>query len=298
MPSAIAILTFRRGEALKDFMDSLRQHCAHYPVAVFEDCGNADGTVPQLVATARLAGHDQELQAMRYEGFDYTAFIGDRNLGVSGNSNRALRWWARDHPECDHLCLCNDDLLSQGDFPALYAEAHQFFSVGLFCFCDFKTEEYLPVKQAWRGRPIHLLPRMTGMMMSLTKGCFDKIGYYDADTFGKFGQEHVEYTHRARLAGELRVNNADQPCLDVPCDRLASQAVASSISPLEKPALDVQAQRALDLAVGRYRHASLYCPFSLGMPPLAGADGSVGIPTRALLASGYEAVPGWVPRFP
>ena len=144
MSSAIAILSYRRGHALRAFMVSLREHCTGRPLAVFEDCGNADDTCAWLKQSAKLVGPDQELAAELWEGFDYEAYLGWRNLGVSGNSNRALRWFER-HPEHDHLCLCNDDLIALGDFPGAYAKAHAKLSqppatpLGLFCFSDLKN---------------------------------------------------------------------------------------------------------------------------------------------------------------
>jgi hypothetical protein len=45
MKSAIAILTYRRLPALQEELKGLAQHfCSNYPIAVFEDMGERDGT--------------------------------------------------------------------------------------------------------------------------------------------------------------------------------------------------------------------------------------------------------------
>jgi hypothetical protein len=275
-------------------MISLREHCAGYPLAVFEDCGNADDTCDWLRQSAKLAGPDEELAADRWEGFDYTAFLGWRNLGVSGNSNRAIRWFIRD-TQCTHLCLCNDDLEARGDFPAEYATAHKATNVGLLCFNDWEDDENKPVVIRDRGRPLHLLPRRKGIMMSMTRKLVDRIGYFDAEGFGKFGDEHNDFTNRAAQAGFMSVRGAPQHCLDIPCKTLAHQEVPTSISPVDKLKLDRESAQLLQIACGRYAMTDPFRPFTLGgyARQAAGRDGA-GIHVWSLRRLGYELVDGWV----
>ena len=54
MKSAIAILTYRRLPVLQETLKGINQFCAHYPLAVFEDCGQRDGTSAFLTANRRL----------------------------------------------------------------------------------------------------------------------------------------------------------------------------------------------------------------------------------------------------
>jgi hypothetical protein len=296
--TAIAILTYRRAQALRTFMTSLREHCPGYPVAVFEDMGNVDDTRRWLTQSAAFKEHDAELEADRWEAFDYTAFLGTRNVGVSGNSNRAIRWFLRDMPGFDHLCLCNDDLEAKGDWPAVYADAHRFFpALGLFCFSDWFDDEskFVPIRE--RGRVLRFLPVRKGAMMSITRKLLDRIGYFDAETFGKFGDEHNDFTNRAAQAGFMTVRGQPQHCLDVPCDLLAHQEAQPSISPIEKPALDRESASALSIASGRYPFTEPCRPFTLGgYSRMAGAYAGAGIHMYSLRRMNYDAVVhGWVP---
>jgi len=291
MSAAIAILTYRRRHALETLINSLRMHCPDAKIAVFEDCGN-DETEEYLRQGASAGVYDHELIATRYDGFDYTAYIGERNLGVAGNSNRAIRWFET-RTDCDQLVLCNDDVEATGDFPAVYAAAHKTFGVGLFCFCDFTAEEYLPVKIRHKGRVLHVLPRMTGMAMSLTRETVVNVGYFEASVFGRFGEEHVFYTHRVRQAGLQTVNGAEHPALDIPGVPLHHQEVASSIRPDERPELDAQATAAGKLAAARMVHMGPYRPFDLGVGKHAGAYAGAGIPTSSLVAGGYTVIDGY-----
>ena len=295
MSSAIAILSYRRGHALRAFMVSLREHCTGRPLAVFEDCGNADDTCAWLKQSAKLVGPDQELAAELWEGFDYEAYLGWRNLGVSGNSNRALRWFER-HPEHDHLCLCNDDLVAKGDFTVPYAEAHKATGVGLFCFNDWTDDENKPVPIRDRGRVLHLLPRRKGIMMSMTRKLFEKVGYFDAETFGKFGDEHNDFTNRAAHAGFLNVRGQPQHCLDIPCALLAHQEVPPSVNLLDKAKLDREAANQLAIAGGRYASVGPWRPFTLGgYSRFAGGYEGADLHVWSLRRLGYEVVDGFVP---
>jgi hypothetical protein len=296
MTPAIAILTFRRSPVLRACLESIRQHCPGYRLAIFEDCANFDDTAQWLAAGSTRQPDDPELAAEVWQAFDYTAFLGARNLGVSGNTNRAIRWFERDCPECDQLLVLNDDVLATGDFPKAYGDAHQAFKVGLWCFCDFTSEEYQPVPLMVKGKTVHVLPRMTGMAMSLTRRVVEDVGYFEADVFGKFGEEHVSYTHRCRFSGHLKVNGVDQHCLDVPGVPLASQPVGSSINPNDKPVLDSQASQAMQYAAAQYQFTSPYRPFSLGMPRFVGAYGGTGMQAHLLRRLGdITVVDGWVP---
>jgi hypothetical protein len=54
MKSAIAILTYRRLHALQEELKGLAQHCSNYPIGVFEDMGERDGT-SRFLAHGRVA---------------------------------------------------------------------------------------------------------------------------------------------------------------------------------------------------------------------------------------------------
>lgn len=198
MKSLIAILTYRRLHALQEMLSGIAKHCPQYQTIVTEDCGQSDSTADWLTQGRTPVAHP-ELMATEWESVftdiggtmnceSARVFLGDRNLGVAGNSNRALKIFM--DGAWDHLCLCNDDLHVQGNFVDTYARAHTDLGVGMFCFCDFTHHEsYKWTTYPVRGWKVKFLPRFTGIMMSVTRETVEKAGYFDA-SFGQFGEEH------------------------------------------------------------------------------------------------------------
>lgn len=283
MKSAVAILTYNRLHALQVTLGGLRQHVVGCPVAVFEDCGQRDPTESWLKGGAVPRRNHRDLMATEYENPSLPGiqvFLGNSNLGVTGNSNRALRWFQA--TGCDHLCLLNDDLHVLGDFVSFYAKGHADLDVGLFCFCDFvHHESYRWMTVNSRGYRVKLLPRMTGIMMSLTRKVVDKIGFYDA-RFGRFGEEHCDYTIRARLAGFVSLDGQMQNCLDLETNTLKHQEVETSVTGPERLALDKEASIIMAERCKNYGREPLYQPFVLRLPRQAGGDSGSGIPVGNL----------------
>jgi hypothetical protein len=293
--SAVAILTYRRRHVLEKFMKSLETSIrSDVPVAIFEDCANSDSTTEFLMDGSTFVGVDEELDALewRHEGGarPFTAYIGRRNQGVAGNSNRAVRWFER-KPEYDHLCLCNDDLVASDNFIAEYKKAHDMLNIGLFCFCPVKLgEEYVGPVIPVLGNRIRMVPRMTGAMMSMTRKLVEKIGYFDP-TFGKFGNEHCDMSNRAMLAGFSLLKGQQQQCLDVESKFLDYQyGEKSSITPEENVWMDAVGQTAMGVAAQRYGLESWYRPYRLGHGNLTGGHGGMGIPCRLMERVGYPLV--------
>lgn len=287
--TAIAVLTYRRQKALEETLRGLSAHCPHYPTAVFEDCGNRDGTVDFLTGGKPAFKPVPTLLAKVHEQPAFKAFIGTHNLGVAGNSNRALRWFMTE-TDCDHLCLLNDDLHVLGDFAGYYRKAHADLGVGLFCFCDFTHHEsYRWVSVRARGYEVKILPRLTGIMMSLTRSVVEKIGYFDT-RFGKFGEEHCDYTYRARFAGCIKLDGQDQNGLDVapPTPLLRHQEVETSVSGAERAAADAHAARVMRQASQEYSSTHCYRDFRLRQPVYAGSQSAGGIPVSQM--PGYTLV--------
>lgn len=307
MKSLIGILTYRRINALKAMLEGVEKHCSQYACVVSEDCGQRDNTADYL-QKGRLLSKHPELMATEYEPV-YTdiaddmnhqnirVFMGDRNLGVAGNSNRVLKIFM--DGDWDHLLLCNDDLFVLGDFVDLYARAHQELGVGLFCFCDFTEaspaisgapETYKWTTYPVRGWKVKFLPRFTGIMMSVTRKTVEAAGYFDA-SFGQFGEEHCDWTIRCRLAGGIRLNNQDMNCLDIEHALLRHQDVETSMPrSLEREQADTEAGRIMREASQSYKHRHYYRPFCLKMPALAGGYRGGGIPVKRLLEGGYKLV--------
>lgn len=287
MKSAIAIITYNRVHALKETLVGLTKFCPDYPLAIFEDCGQRDGTETflkpgdlHLQATSR-----PDLLALEYDGSHIAPnakiFLGTCNLGVAGNSNRALKWFA--DTDCDHLCLLNDDLHVLGDFVNFYGKAHEDLEVGMLSFCDFTHHDsYRWMTVNSRGYRVKMCPRMTGIMLSITRPVINQIGYFDA-RFGKFGQEHCDYMNRARFARFIDLDGMPQTQLDVEHNPplLRHQEVETSVVGADRQLADAEAERVLRQVASRYGFDPLYRQFALRVPKVAGFGGN-GIPVDNL----------------
>lgn len=294
MNSCIAILTYRRAPILRTFLKSLETHCPQYPVAVFEDCANADETTAMLTGGLQFVGKDREIEATvwKHSTKPFTVFLGLRNGGVAANSNRAIRWFER-QPEFDHLCLCNDDLDALGDFPVEYAKAHQELGVGLFCHCDLKVlgDAYKGPEVKVLNTKVRIIPagRQTGCMMSITRALVCRIGYYNV-LCGRLGQEHVEYNNRAALAGFIKLRGQTQIAMDLAAPSLRMQLCRPSVSGYERQVLDSYANQAIRNIAAHYQTESWYVPFRMFHTPYAGGMEGKGISIKALEAVGYATV--------
>jgi len=291
--SAIAVLTYNRRAVVEEELRGLHQHCAQYPTAVFEDCGHRDDARKFLKAGMGTPTWRPDLMADEYahaEGKqNYKVFLGARNLGVSGNSNRAIRWFMKE-TDADYLCLLNDDLHVEGDFVEFYRQAHLDLGVGMFCFCDFTAPTYRWVDIKKRGYNVKLCPRMTGIMMSFTRDMINAIGYFDM-SFGKFGEEHCDFTVRARLSGNISLDGVMQQQIDVHHYRVGEpavqlikhQEVETSMTGTVRKHADAESVVAMRAASESYRHRHLYRPFCLNLPKYAGGLRTAGIPVDSLL---------------
>lgn len=313
MKTAIAILTYRRLHALKEMLTGVNQHCTVYPLAIFEDCGQRDGT-SAFLQKGRIKKERRDLLAEEWvvppeRINDYLSpeeilmdvkpniprhFLATENLGVAGNSNRAIRWFMEE-TDCDHLCLCNDDLHVLGDFAAHYGRGHQDLGVGMFCYAPFggiySDDSYKGVTVRTRGYAVKLMTRYTGIMISITRKLVEKVGYFDA-RFGKFGEEHCDYTIRARFGGGIKLDGIDQPCLDLDPTPpvLRHQEIETSVTGLERQRADREASLCMRAASDRYRHEHYFQPFALKLPRYVGTFGNKsGIPFTEV--KGHALVP-------
>ena len=277
-------------------MEGVQKYCAHYPTAIAEDCGQRDSTA-DFLQQGRRPMACKELMATEYvvpddpTGVNYPnvqVFMGDRNLGVAANSNRILRWFMTE-TKAEHLCLCNDDLFVDGDFVEFYAKAHSDLGVGLFCFCDFTGETYRWMTYPWRGYKVKLLPRFTGIMMSVTRQMVEKVGYFDA-AFGKFGEEHCDYTIRCRLAGGIKLEGQDMNCLDLEHNLLRHQEVETSIQGTARKHADEEAAAIMHRCSESYKYRHYYRPYQLMLPKFANGYSGGGMAVGDLLECGYKLV--------
>lgn len=287
MRSAVAVITYNRLHALKETLAGIQKFCPQYPLAIFEDCGQRDGTEAFLLGTTVSYKPVPELMATEYSGSlpgsNAKVFLGSTNLGVAGNSNRAIRWFET-MTDCDHLCLLNDDLHVLGDFVNFYAKAHEDLEVGMFSFCDFTHDpSYKWITVNSRGYRIKICPRMTGIMMSITRSVVSRIGYFDA-RFGKFGQEHCDYMNRARMARFQDLDGQPQPQIDleVKPPLLKHQEVETSVTGTERLIANKEADFLIQYIASRYGQEPIYRPFRLRIPKMAGGGSGLGVPVDYL----------------
>jgi hypothetical protein len=291
MRSAIAILTYNRVQALNDTLSTLLEHCPGYPIAVFDDGSTRDDTEGYLKAGRSLSNNkfSQRIEAEQWsvKNEPYEVYTATRNLGVAGNTNRALKWFL--DRGYDHVCVCNDDILAKGDFVANYGKAHLGTQIGLFCMCDFSGEDYKGVVVPYRGWRIKLLPRMTGIMLSMTRPVVETIGYMDM-RFGPFGQEHCNFTNRARIAGFLSMDNQPQHCLDVEQDLVCHQEVESSVYGIARKEADEIANLEITKETEKFKAEGIYLPFHTEWPVVAAGREGIGISFNRLKDLGYSLV--------
>ena len=304
MKSAIAILTYNRVKILANEMAGIYQYGLEkkYPIAVFDDLSQRDSTSTYLQDGADKMVDRPELLATQSVGKgNVTAFLGTRNLGVAGNSNRALKWFM-DETDADHLCLVNDDLDVMGDFVEFYGKAHLDLQIGMFGFCDFThhpSYKWIDVRK--RGYIVKICPRMTGIMLSLTRPVVESIGYFDA-RFGKFGEEHCDYMNRARLVGFMNLDGMMQTQIDLHHHMVGEpekvlikhQECETSIVGPDRQAADREASQIMQLVCQEYRYRSPYREFCLHLPRYAGGQGGQGIPVEEL-RPGYALVTDFQP---
>ncbi len=284
MSTAIAITTYNRHSVLLNALQSIKTHMPNNPVAIFDD-GSSDGTAEWLQNRCDSWEWSSEYEA--YYGVDrnlaaFEAFAGP-NLGVAGNSNRALRWFLKS--KHDHLLLCNDDVVFRGNAGSEYARAHTQTGIGLFCLCNFGWKGYETAAVTVRGVPLLLLTRLTGALQSITRETIERIGYFVPD-FGKFGEEHCDYAYRAAAGGLQALDaGAVHPGIDIPNPSAGLQVTDSSIPKDERPALDRIASDAMARQSVRYGTEGPFRPYRLRKTNVAANRGSDGLPIAGVRAA-------------
>ncbi len=302
MKIAIAVLTYRRSKTLETMLKGLEKHCRQHTTAVFEDCGQRDDTArilqqgrtptyrPEYMAFQYYSQGDPEQIQNGFANFPFAhVFMGERNLGVAGNSNRALHWFMTE-TDADYLMLCNDDLHVEGDFAAFYATGSKDLGVEHFCFCDFTHHpSYKWTTYKVRGYGVKFMPRFTGIMLMFTRKLLERVGYFDAQ-FTQFGQEHCDMTIRCRFAGGVKLDGQDMNCLDLEHTLLRHQECGTSVTGPERDRANTEADAIMRQCSEDYRWRHYHRPYRLALPRLAGGYSGGGIPVTNLLDCGYRLV--------
>lgn len=296
MSSLIAILTFNRHKVLERLMNGLVNHTPlEHTIAIFDDCSTKDNT-PEWLSSQPNALHKPTPGVMdfaskieathhfkKFGAHDVHVFIGTNNLGVAGNSNRAIAMFEllKDH---DHLFLLNDDLVFTGDATSTYSKAHRDLDIGLFCFNNLPGEAYRFSVINIRGWKVKIFERMTGAIMSITRPLFNRIGYFDT-RFPKMENEHCDYTNRARLYNFMNVLGKPQACIDIMTDEVDHQHDCEpTISGLTRQEWNRESMSLMAQKIVEYQRGRFYEPFTLRSVPYSGCHAGFdkGTPTSKM----------------
>ena len=166
------------------------------PVFVFDDSGQ----------------QGERLTADVCSRFPFVTFLktGER-LGVSGNTNQAIRFLSGKYPA---FAILNDDMeiLREG-WEWFYAEALQRTGFHHFSFRQYglwkavphmrsKPGEIPDTSSLQNGVEIRTIPEKPhGCLLVFDSVAVGRVGYFDAETFPRYGMEHVDFSNRVSLSG-------------------------------------------------------------------------------------------------
>jgi len=310
MSSAVALLTYQRLEVLIKTLDTLVEHTQpSVPIAIFDDGSRRDNTVEWLRAQSTQPVLECSLKNLldKIECEGFTTYYKDRpievyaakhNLGVAANSNRAIKWFGM-MVGYDHLFLANDDLVFHGDAVSAYAKAHKDLEIGLLCLNNLKDDAHRWLTTNCRGYKLKIFRMMTGAVMSMTKSLIDDIGYFDV-SFGRFGEEHCDFTNRARIKGFMQVLGKPQICIDIdftPPVLDHQHDVESSVVGVEKETCDAAASKAMSDKQAEYRVGIFYNPFRLRHTPFVNRHAGFDSGIKAKNMLGVEETPALIVPF-
>ena len=167
--------------------------------------------------------------------YDYLLVSNDDrdNQGVAVNSNRLIKGLY--DRGCDFIFILNDDVLALGDFTQLYVDASKDTGIDHFSFrrpALAKVEDDIKINNT----ELTVLYSITGNMLFLTRNLVDKIGYFDTN-YGKYVEEHVDYTKRANLSGafkDVKVHVGRSLDVKKSIDLLSTQEFKSSVEDKDK----------------------------------------------------------------
>lgn len=169
---AIAVSCYNRLDNVRRILHKLRQlHLTRIHNVIFASDGCTDGTQDFLKAQK-----------------DITSIISG-NAGVAINKNRILKVCKK----FKYIFILEDDIVPvSADFIKQAIEITkstdlQHLNYGVMAL--FKPDEYQKVKLYSSGT-------LNGQVIFLTDKVLTEVGYFNSKVFGKYGHEHVEYTHR------------------------------------------------------------------------------------------------------
>ncbi|MDP1712568.1 MAG: glycosyltransferase [Candidatus Nanopelagicaceae bacterium] len=181
----VGILSYNRLESLQRLITSIRRltDMSHTLVFVSDDASSAD---------VRLWLQQQP---------DIIAVCNEQNLGVAGNTNRLLRCLDRFR----YKIILNDDVevLVPG-WDRFYVDV--MIRTGYHHFCYRQPGLYGAAESEGIKTPrgdvtvLTVKEKPHGAVLAFDDVAFNAVGYFD-EQFGKYGMEHVDWSHRIGLSG-------------------------------------------------------------------------------------------------
>ncbi|MXV43738.1 glycosyltransferase [Saccharibacter sp. 17.LH.SD] len=177
----IGIITYNRKEILRQCVEHIRAFTQHSFELVVADDGSQDGT-PALL-----------------ERLNVPYITGD-NRGIAWNRNRAL-WWLKEEKKCDVILVFEDDCR-----PCEFGwERPWIKAVEAYGHMNHMPEITLEIDNdvssgSGTAEDPYIAPMHQAFCVGYHARALDYVGYLDV-RFEKYGEEHVEHTHRFLRAG-------------------------------------------------------------------------------------------------
>lgn len=177
----IGVITYNRKDILRQCVEKIRLFTRHDYDLVIADDGSDDGTPAML---DRMA----------------VPYVTGENRGIAWNRNRAL-WWLKEEKRCDVIILFEDDC-----HPDTYCwEAAWIRAIEQYGHMNYMPEITLQIDNdvSWGSGTVEdpfIAPMHQAFCVGYHARAIDFVGYLDV-RFCKYGEEHVEHTHRFLRAG-------------------------------------------------------------------------------------------------
>ncbi|MDF7673633.1 glycosyltransferase family A protein [Acetobacteraceae bacterium ESL0709] len=177
----IGVITYNRKDILRQCIENIQRFTSYPFEFVVADDGSRDGTQAWL---------DQI----------HIPYISGENRGIAWNRNRAI-WWLKEEKQCDVILLFEDDC-----YPYVYGWEDEWIkAVEAYGHMNHMPEITLEIdNDVSSGLGTAASPFIAPMHQAFCVGyharALDYVGYLDVRFF-KYGEEHVEHTHRFLRAG-------------------------------------------------------------------------------------------------
>ncbi|WP_077803545.1 glycosyltransferase family 2 protein [Gluconobacter albidus] len=177
----IGIITYNRKSILSLTIENIRKFTNSDFEFVIADDGSSDGTIEYL----------------NNSGIKYITGV---NKGISWNRNRAL-WYLKNEKNCENIIILEDDC-SPNEFgwEKQWIEAIENFGhINYMPEGSIENDNDISSGSGTPNDPF-IAPMHQALCVGYSSRALDFVGYLDI-RFKKYGEEHVEHTHRFLRAG-------------------------------------------------------------------------------------------------